>query len=138
MRNDGQWVLDHLATIFSPDYDLIDFAVTPAGHLMALWTDPDGFPVVRYARFSGSGSGGSGSRWTTVSLEEPINPDFQARISGLSVLSDPRQAYLSQLFYPGRFSMQTLAKTVSVSQLFLLQPILQPMCGLRSSQEIIT
>ena len=111
MRNDGQWQLDHLSTIFTPDFDLIDFSVTPAGHLMALWTNPDGFPVLRYARFAGPDHRDTaGSRWTAVTLEEPINPDFQP----LGVQADPRQAYLQQLFYPGRFSMQTLAKTVSI------------------------
>jgi hypothetical protein len=33
---------------------------------------------------------------------------------------DPRQAYLHQIFYPGRFSIQTLAKTISVSSARLI------------------
>ena len=56
IRTDGQWQLDYLATVFSPDFDLIDFSVTPAGHLVALWTNPDGLPVLRYAGFGSSQS----------------------------------------------------------------------------------
>ncbi len=29
---------------------------------------------------------------------------------------DPRQTYMREIFMPGRFSMQTLAKTISVSK----------------------
>lgn len=117
-RNDGQWQLDHLATVFSPDLDLIDFSVSPTGHLMALWTNPDGLPVLRFARFgSSTGSRGMpseavGTRWTNIALQEPLNPEFQP--PGETRV-DPRRAYLEQLFYPGRFSIHTLAKTVSVS-----------------------
>ena len=134
IKTDGQWRLDYLATVFSPDFDLIDFSVTPAGHLIALWTNPDGLPVLRYAGFGNSQSGNliqgtssgisagdcSGAGWMNVTLEEPLNPDFLpagANLGGYEgALSqvDPRQAYLQQLFYPGRFSIPTLAKTISI------------------------
>ena len=135
IRTDGQWQLDYLATVFSPDFDLIDFSVTPAGHLVALWTNPDGLPVLRYAGFGssqsistlgyGSSSGisagdSSGAGWMNVTLEDPLNPDFQPPGTNLSGYEgsisqvDPRQAYLQQLFYPGRFSIPTLAKTISI------------------------
>ena len=52
VRTDGQFTLKHVATIYSPEYDLIDFAVTPFGRIVALWTNPDGIPLLRYAKFS--------------------------------------------------------------------------------------
>ena len=48
VRTDGQFGLKHLATVYSPEFDLIDFSVTPQGCLTALWTNPDGLPVLRY------------------------------------------------------------------------------------------
>ena len=47
VRIDGQFKLKPLATVYAPEYDLIDFAVTPSGYLIALWTNPDGVPVLR-------------------------------------------------------------------------------------------
>ena len=135
VRTDGQWQLDYLATVFSPDFDLIDFSVTPAGHLVALWTNPDGLPVLRYTGFgssqcignfgqasaSGISAGDcSGAGWSEVTLEDPLNPDFQppgthlGSYEGSISQVDPRQAYIQQLFYPGRFSIPTLAKTISI------------------------
>ena len=52
VRTDGQFALKHLATIYSPEYDLIDFAISPFGRIVALWTNPDGIPLLRYAKFS--------------------------------------------------------------------------------------
>ena len=135
VRTDGQWQLDYLATVFSPDFDLIDFSVTPAGHLVALWTNPDGLPVLRYAGFGNSHSMGSsghgsssgisagdcsGAGWMNVTLEDPLGPDIQPPGTNLNGYEgsisqvDPRQAYLQQLFYPGRFSIPTLSKTISI------------------------
>ena len=47
VRVDGQFKLKALATVYAPEFDLIDFAVTPSGYLVALWTNPDGLPVLR-------------------------------------------------------------------------------------------
>jgi hypothetical protein len=44
---DGQFKLKPLATVFAPEFDLIDFAVTPSGYLVGLWTNPDSLPVLR-------------------------------------------------------------------------------------------
>lgn len=140
VRSDGRWQLDHLATVFSPDYDLIDFSVTPAGQLVALWTNPDGIPVLRYAMFGGSHQSSapsatfargvsaaaigdsSGTGWSNVALEEPLYPDFQPPKNSNT---DLRQSYLHQLFSPGRFSFQTLAKTVGVSSFVSLDHIVE-------------
>lgn len=112
VRVDGQFKLKPLATVYAPEFDLIDFAVTPSGYLVALWTNPDGLPVLRYTCFN-SDLGGMDSRtgWSNVYLEEPLDADFSPPEN---TQYDPRQAYLHQIFYPGRFSMQTLAKTVSI------------------------
>ena len=52
VRADGQFGLKHLATVFAPEYDLIDYSVTPYGRIVALWTNPDGVPMLRYADFA--------------------------------------------------------------------------------------
>ena len=113
---DGQFNLKHLATVYAPEYDLIDYSVTPHGRIMALWTNPDGVPMLRYADFA-SGRGGDRAGWTEVTLESPLDPYFAP--SGEEAQFDPRQVYLKQLFYPGRFSIQTLTKTVNVSIFYL-------------------
>jgi hypothetical protein len=46
-RVDGQFRLKPLATVFAPEFDLIDFSVTPSGYLVGLWTNPDSLPVLR-------------------------------------------------------------------------------------------
>lgn len=113
VRADGQFGLKHLATVFAPEYDLIDYSVTPYGRIVALWTNPDGVPMLRYADFA-SGRGDRAG-WTDVILECPLDPYFAP--TGGEAQFDPRQVYLKQLFYPGRFSIQTLSKTVNVSSI---------------------
>lgn len=105
---DGQFQLDHLATIHAPEFDLVDFQVS-SSHLWALWTNQEGEPVLKYTTFS-SKTSDTTTGWNNVVFEHDLDPDFSA----LSPNVDPRQAHLSQLFYPGRFSIQTLAKTVSI------------------------
>lgn len=117
VRTDGQFGLKHLATVYAPEFDLIDFTVTPQGRLVGLWTNPDGVPVLRYANFGASQSeegcsSAAKTAWSEVTLEEPLDPEFNPQTGDSQF--DPRQAYLQQLFYPGRFSIQTLAKTVSI------------------------
>ena len=106
VRSDGQFSLKRLATVYAPEYDLIDYSVTPDGRIVALWTNPDGVPMLRYTHFDGNSA-----TWTDVILESPLDPYFAPDDSQF----DPRQVYLKQLFYPGRFSIQTLSKTVNVS-----------------------
>ena len=78
--------------------------------MWGLWTNPDGETVLRYATFNASSSD-STTGWNYVTLESPLDPEF----APMDTRVDQRQAYLAQLFHPGRFSIQTLAKTVSVS-----------------------
>ena len=110
VRTDGQFTLKHVATIYSPEYDLIDFAVTPFGRIVALWTNPDGIPLLRYAKFSHTK--GEKTGWHEVILEGPPEPTVVP--SGGSSKRDPRQCYVKQLFYPGRFSIETLTKTLNI------------------------
>eukprot|EP00095_Tigriopus_kingsejongensis_P000570 snap_masked-scaffold372_size192401-processed-gene-0.15 protein:Tk00570 transcript:snap_masked-scaffold372_size192401-processed-gene-0.15-mRNA-1 annotation:"nuclear pore complex protein nup160-like protein" len=105
---DGQFQLDHLATVHAPELDLVDFQVSPS-HLWALWTNQEGEPVLKYTTFSSSSSDKT-TGWNNVVFEDELDPDFAPYGPGI----DPRQAYLTQLFAPGRFSIQTLAKTVSI------------------------
>jgi nuclear pore complex protein Nup160 len=107
---DGQVQLEQLATVYAPDYDLVDFQVN-SNHLWALWTNADNDPVLRYATFASTSGDSNNPGWSNVVLEDALNPDFGAG----QTLPDPGQAYLQQIFQPGRFSIQTLVKTVSVS-----------------------
>ena len=45
-------------------------------------------------------------------LEGPPEPNVVP--SGASSKRDPRQCYVKQLFYPGRFSIETLTKTLNI------------------------
>ena len=45
-------------------------------------------------------------------LEGPPEPNVVP--SGGSSKRDPRQCYVKQLFYPGRFSIETLTKTLNI------------------------
>lgn len=99
---------------------MVDFQLSTT-HLWTLWTTLDSEPIMRYANLTSNVSGGAScadlsTRWSNVVLESPPDPSFVpgGNNEALSAF-DPRQAYLQQLFYPGRFSPQTLAKTVSVS-----------------------
>lgn len=131
---DGQFQLKHVATVYAPDvrrlfflvmmliiiyvffqFDLVDFRIAP-NHLWGLWINADNAPILKYAQFANDlplsrTSGDPG--WVNVALEESLNPEFTPGRSH----RDPRQAFLQQLFYPGRFSLTTLAKTVTVSRL---------------------
>ena len=115
VRTDGQFTLKHIATVFSPEYDLIDFAITPFGRIIALWTNPDGIPLLRFAKFSHTK--GEKTGWHEVFLEQPPEPHVVPH--ACTPQRDPRQSYIKQIFYPGRFSFETLAKTLNVSVFFL-------------------
>ncbi len=146
---DGQYQLNHVATIHAPELDLVDFQVS-RDRVWALWTNSEGLPVLRCASFSPGGAascfgggpessaaGPSGATgWTSAALEEPLDPDLlmlegedgedefdeAAAASGFSRKAlqpciDPRQTYMREIFLPGRFSVQTLAKTIAVNLL---------------------
>ena len=125
---DGQTRLEHLATVFTPDgLNLVDFCVSRS-QIWALWTDLDTeTPVLRYAYFdSGSpglasdyfeepaGDDGEGG-WKKVVLEEPPEPEVPPENPDYDDDSwDPKEAFLQQIFYPGRFTLTTLAKTLNI------------------------
>ncbi len=112
----------------------MDFQVS-RDYVWALWTNSEGLPVVRYAAFSsttsgletvsGSATAQSATDWVHAALEEPLYPESLLEGGGggfdedeqecLRPMGDPRQTYIREIFKPGRFSMQTLAKTISVT-----------------------
>ena len=55
---------------------------------------------------------GEKTGWHEVILEGPPEPSVVP--SGGSSKRDPRQCYVKQLFYPGRFSIETLTKTLNI------------------------
>jgi hypothetical protein len=104
--------------------DLVDYRAT-SSHLFALWTTPNGDPVLRFSTFNCSTTD-STTGWSGVVLEAPLDPEFLPGGGGGDGQGpreevDPRQAYLQQLFHPGRFSMHTLARAVCVSFSMLIK-----------------
>ena len=109
---DGQFTLDHTATVYAPEFDLVDFQATPS-HLWALWTNPDGHAVLRFATFNTGAIADPSTGWNNVHLDTTAL--FHDEANGpVSHLHDPRQAYLQRIFFPGRFSVETLSKAVSI------------------------
>ena len=109
VRVDGQFDIKHIATVYAPEYDLIDYSVSPNGRIVALWTNPDGVPILRYAKFGQNPQGETSTGWNDIILEGSVDPN-----AAYNVDIDPRQVYLKQLFWPGRFSIETLSKTLNI------------------------
>ena len=89
---------------------LIDYSVSPNGRIVALWTNPDGVPILRYAKFGQAQQGETFTGWNDIILEGSVDPNA----ASYNVNIDPRQIYLKQLFWPGRFSIETLSKTLNI------------------------
>ena len=109
VRADGQFSLKHIATVYAPEYDLIDYSVSPNGRIVALWTNPDGIPILRYAKFGQPQGSETFTGWNDIILEGSVDPNAAYNLN-----IDPRQIYLKQLFWPGRFSIETLSKTLNI------------------------
>ena len=54
-------------------------------------------------------SQGENTGWNDIILEPSVDPNMAYNGN-----VDPRQSYLKQLFSPGRFSMETLSKTLNI------------------------
>ena len=101
---DDGWIDRSLSDSFHFQYDLVDYHAN-GQRLWSLWTNSDNVPVIRVTNFKSANSA-----WSDVVLEEGVDPCFSP-----SLKADARQAYMHKIFRPGRFSLQTLTKSVGVS-----------------------
>ena len=101
----GQLGLAPQATVYCPDFDLVDFHVSPERAITAVWTTGEGDTVIRRTVAGTQG-------WQAVSAAdcEAVMPEDLELAGG----EDPRQTYLTALFTPGAFLASTLAKTVAI------------------------
>lgn len=102
--NDGTSVsLQHINVIPSPEFDLVEFDVTPK-RIWGLWCNSQGEYNVSSYSLDASG----GYKWSSAGLEclaeRKIEPG-----------SDPRHAFCSYIFYPGRFQRDVIDRALVVS-----------------------
>lgn len=102
--NDGTTILlQQINFIPSPEFDLIEFDVNYK-RIWGLWCNSQGeYNVSSYSLVSNGGY-----NWSSAGLE--ILPERKIE-SG----SDPRQAYCSYIFYPGRFQREVIDRALIVS-----------------------
>lgn len=102
--NDGLSItLQQINVIPSPEFDLIEFDVN-AKRIWGLWCNSQGeFNVSSYSLISNGGY-----NWSSAGLE--ILPERKIEPG-----SDPRQAYCSYIFYPGRFQREVIDRALIVS-----------------------
>ncbi|KAH8335889.1 hypothetical protein KR074_001899 [Drosophila pseudoananassae] len=90
-------------SLSAPQMDLADFDAT-SSHIWALWSNAEGDYHVS-AIYLGSNDA---IKWVSAALEPP--PDRYSL--NLERGIDPRQAYCSYIFYPGRFDRNIIAKAL--------------------------
>ena len=101
----GQLTAAPASTVYCPDFDLVDFAVSPERQVTAVWTTGEGETVIRRTVAGAQG-------WEAVATTDgdaAMLEDLE-----MSASEDPRQTYLGALFAPGAFLASTLAKTVAI------------------------
>lgn len=103
VNNDqGTFTLQQIDVISAPEFDLIEFDVN-AKRIWGLWCSSQReFNVSSYA-FVSNGS----CDWSTASLDTLQERKIE---SG----TDPRQAYCSYIFYPGRFQREVIDRALKV------------------------
>lgn len=88
--------------------DLVDFALCQT-QLWAVWRNTQGDTAVSTVNIRPSPAGGD-SYWRPAVLEP--GPDREFILN--DTMTDPRQAYVSYIFHPGRFSLPVIMKALSI------------------------
>lgn len=103
--SDGTTIsLQQINVIPSPEFDLIEFDVNYK-RIWGLWCNSQGeYNVSSYSLVSNGGY-----NWSSAGLE--ILPERKIEAG-----SDPRQAYCSYIFYPGRFQREVIDRALIVSE----------------------
>lgn len=104
VMNDGMSItLQQINVIPAPEFDLIEFDVN-SKRIWGLWCNSQSeFNVSSYSLVSSGGY-----NWSSAGLE--ILPERKIETG-----SDPRQAYCSYIFYPGRFQRDVIDRALVVS-----------------------
>lgn len=89
----------------APQYDLVDFEINDS-RIWGLWCNSQGFFNVS----SFSLTPGNGFNWITAALEPP--PDRYSIPVERGV--DPREAFCSYIFHPGKFQRNVIAKALTM------------------------
>ncbi|KAI8512729.1 hypothetical protein Bbelb_093680 [Branchiostoma belcheri] len=103
---DGRYHFLHMATLCSPQEKLISLHLDPST-LWTVWTNRYDETVARYCSIESGPAGQQG--WSQVILEPAVSPEVTVPNH-----QDPSEAYLEHIFYPGRFSLQTIAKALHI------------------------
>lgn len=91
--------------ISTPQLDLADFEVS-SSRIWALWSNAEGeFSVSNFSLLRGMGM-----NWVSAAMEPP--PDRFC--VGIEQGMDPREAYCSYIFHPGKFDRNVIAKALLV------------------------
>lgn len=97
------FALQRVNVITAPEFDLIEFDVNE-NRIWSLWCNSQGdFNVSSYSLISNGGCS-----WSTAGLE--ILPERKIEPG-----TDPRQAYCSYIFHPGRFQRGVIDRALTVS-----------------------
>lgn len=103
VNNGPSIALQQINVIPSPEFDLIEFDVNEK-RIWGLWCNSQGeFIVSSYSLIPNGGY-----TWSSAGLE--ILPERKIEPG-----SDPRQAYCSYIFYPGRFQREVIDRALVVS-----------------------
>lgn len=95
--------LQQISVIPSPEFDLIEFDVNYK-RIWGLWCNSHGeYNVSSYSLVS------NGVTWSSAGLESLPERKIEPG-------SDPRQAYCSYIFYPGRFQREVIDRALVVSE----------------------
>ncbi|XP_017151418.1 nuclear pore complex protein Nup160 homolog isoform X1 [Drosophila miranda] len=98
---DIELVVKH--TVVAPDMDLIDFNVTLT-HIWALWSNVEGDFNASTIHYGSN----QAIQWVSSVLEPP--PDRYCLTTEQGI--DPREAYCSYIFHPGRFDRTVITKAL--------------------------
>lgn len=103
-ENEGNgYAMHRIDLIPAPEFDLIEFDINKQ-RIWGLWCNSQGeFNVSSFSLLPNSGS-----NWVTAGLE--ALPERKMEDD-----TDPRQAYCSYIFYPGRFQREVIDRALIVS-----------------------
>lgn len=107
--NLGQMALNHIKTLYPPQFDLVDFSLTTS-YIWTLWTDANNETQLLYAPVNSEDGSKDPPGLSPVVLESP--PEKEVPMT--DPFLDPREVYLRELFMPNRFSAHTLRKALGI------------------------
>lgn len=106
VEDGNSFTLQRVDLIPAPEFDLVEFDIND-NRIWGLWCNSQGeFNVSSFSLLPNNGS-----NWVSAGLEALPERKIEQAI-------DPRQAYCSYIFYPGRFQREVIDRALIVSQLY--------------------